>query len=140
MPQEPEGLLFCEKYLLFHAVTAFVKQKLEYCSAIWNPYRQQDIKKLEDVQRRFTKRLRGMKGISYDMRLKILKTDSLQIRRLKTDLKLYYCILNGCLDPSFETFLNRKDSVTRGNEHSLCLPKFNNNLERYLFHNRWINI
>jgi len=46
-----------------------------------------DINLIERVQRRFTKRLRGLKDISYHDRLVILdNADTLKIRRLKMDL------------------------------------------------------
>jgi len=43
---------------------------LEYSSVIWSPYTKGDIVCIEKVQRRFTKRLPGLKHLSYGRRLK----------------------------------------------------------------------
>ena len=48
-----------------------------------------DITLIEQVQRRFTKRLRGYRNISYAERLRLLNLDTLEARRLKFDL--IYC-------------------------------------------------
>jgi len=50
--------------LLAHAFVVYVRPILEYNSVIWLPSLVRDIQQLEKVQRRFTKRLLGMK--SYD--------------------------------------------------------------------------
>jgi len=42
----------------------YVRPILEYSSVSWNPYLIKDIKALESVQRRFTKRLQGMEKIT----------------------------------------------------------------------------
>ena len=55
---------------------------LEYVSQTWSPYLVTDIKQVEAVQRRFTKRLKGMHKIDYPSRLEAQVTDSLQKRRL----------------------------------------------------------
>jgi len=47
-------------------VRAFV---LEYNSVVWSPWLKQDIDQIEKVQRRFTKRLVGMKDLNYDERM-----------------------------------------------------------------------
>ena len=72
--------------ILFRAFAVYVRPILEYCSAVWNPGYLCDINKIESVQRRFTKRLKGFHSLSYVNRLKALNTESLELRRLKTDL------------------------------------------------------
>jgi len=80
--------------ILFRAFAVYVQRPiLEYCSAVWNPGYLCDINKIEYVQRRFTKRLKGFHSLSYVDRLKTLNTESLQLRRLKTDLDTMYKIL-----------------------------------------------
>jgi len=49
-----------------------------------------DIDKLEKVQRRFTKRLPGLKHYTYFQRLNRLDLESLELRRLGQDLILTY--------------------------------------------------
>ena len=43
-----------------------VRPLLEYCQQVWSPHLVKDVKKVEDVQRRFTKMINGMKGMSYE--------------------------------------------------------------------------
>jgi len=69
--------------ILFRAFAVYACPILEYCSALWNPGYLCDINK---IQRRFTKRLKGFYSLSYVNRLKALNTESLELRRLKTDL------------------------------------------------------
>jgi len=76
--------------LLFRAFTAFVRPLLEYCSPVWNPHYHCDIEKIESVQRRITKYIGGFKNLSYMERLLRLNAETLEIRRLKSDLTLMY--------------------------------------------------
>ena len=46
--------------------------------------------KLESVQRRFTKRLKGFGNISYAARLDRLKAKTLELRRLRSDLTMFF--------------------------------------------------
>jgi len=46
--------------LLVRAFVTYVRPILEYNSIIWSPSLVRDIEQLEKVQRRFTKRLRGI--------------------------------------------------------------------------------
>ena len=52
---------------------SLVRSKLEYCCPVWNPSKIGDIRKLEDVQRSFTKKITGCKELTYQERLKKLK-------------------------------------------------------------------
>ena len=83
--------------LLYRAYTVYVRPILEYCSSVWSPYRLYDIRKIESVQRSFTKRLSGLEDLSYMHadRLTNLKSDTLELRRLKSDLTMYYFIIHG---------------------------------------------
>jgi len=66
---------------------------LEYCSAVSHPGYLCDMNMIESVQRRFTKRLKGFHSLSYVNRLKVLNAESLELRRLKTDVVTMYKIL-----------------------------------------------
>ena len=51
--------------LLTKAFCVFVRPILEFSSVVWNPLLKQDIVKVESVQRRFTKRLKGFHNLPY---------------------------------------------------------------------------
>ena len=55
--------------LLARAFTVDVRPLVEYCSTVWCPCLKQDIEQLEKVQRRFTKRLHGVRSLLYKDRL-----------------------------------------------------------------------
>lgn len=131
-----------DKKLLFRAFTVYVRPILEYCCNVWSPYRLCDIRKIESVQRLFTKRLIGLKGMSYLDRLKCLETDSLEMRRIKCDLSMYYKILHEIVDMPHDrpTFFQVRDVRTRSNGLTIHKDKFKCNVERYFFRNRCINI
>ena len=71
---------------------------------LWNPYLIKDIKALESVQRRFTKRLPGMEKVKYHQRLSILELDSLELRRVLADLAFTYKLVFGLIDASMHEF------------------------------------
>ena len=72
---------------------------IEYASSIWSPHLVTDIRKVESVQRKFTKRLPGCSHLSYADRLARLNLNSLVVRRLRHDLVLTYKITSSVLPP-----------------------------------------
>ena len=121
------------------AFNVFVRPTLDYCSNLWSPYRKSEIDLIESVQRRFTKCLKGMKGLQYSDRLKYLAIESLELWRLKADLYMYYKIITGLVDLPIEEFFVFKKGVTRNNGASIYINKYHANAERYYFKNRHIN-
>jgi len=66
----------------------YVRPILEYNSVVWSPILKCEIDALERVQRRFTKRHRGIDLPSYCDRLGLTKLElnTLELRRLHNDL------------------------------------------------------
>jgi len=64
-----------------------------------------DIEAVENVQRRFTKRLPGFKKFSYQERLRRLDLPSLELHRLHCDLLRCYKIIFGYVDINFDDML-----------------------------------
>jgi len=79
---------------LTRAFVAYVRPILEYASVIWSPYHVNQISKLESVQRRFPKRIAGLRDMPYVERLKKLQLESLETRGLRNDLQgfIWACI------------------------------------------------
>lgn len=77
---------------------AHIRPLIEHAIQAWSPYLLSDIKILERVQRRVSKHMDGMKGKSYEERLKVLDWTTLEERRLRGDLIFTYrvrsCINN----------------------------------------------
>jgi len=76
----------CVHLLYMCILSYYVRPILEYNSVVWSPWLKQDINQIEKVQRRFTKRLVGMKDLNYDERMHRLGLPSLELRRLHLDL------------------------------------------------------
>ena len=68
---------------------------VEYCVQFWSPSYKMDIIKLERVQKRFTRMLPGLDGLSYKERLDRLRRFFLERRRLRGDLIEVYKIMRG---------------------------------------------
>ena len=126
---------------LLRAYKTYIRPILEYCSSIWSPYLIKDIDKLERVQRFFTRRLPSLKLYSYSERLKILKLEPLELRRLKADLTMYYKILNGLVDLDAAKFfvLDRNVHNTRTNGVKLVKPVSRSSHHSNVFSHRCIN-
>ncbi len=78
-------------HLEIKAFKAYVRPILEYCSNIWSPYLISDIQNIENVQRRFTKRI--MWNLTYENRLSKLNLESLELRRLYSDACMAFQII-----------------------------------------------
>ena len=79
--------------ILLKAFLVYARPLLEYATPAWNPYLLGDIRKIEKVQRRFTKRIVKDKNMSYENRLHLLNIESLELRRLYFDLSLAFSII-----------------------------------------------
>ena len=74
----------------------------------------QDIMMIKKVQRRFTKRLRGCKNLTYTDRLIKLALPSLELRRLHLDLIFCYKMVFGLIKLNFSDFFSFLHSPPEG--------------------------
>ena len=95
----------------------FVSAGKEYGQTIWSPHEKSKIKDIENVQRRASKQLPGMKEKEYSTRLTEMDLPCLLSRRIRGDLIEVYKILHGKYDEDISKDLlalnNRAN--TRGN-------------------------
>jgi len=124
---------------LCRAFVVYVRPLVEYCSQIWSPSYLSDIYKIERVQRRFTRRLKGMNSLSYGQRLNKLKLETLELRRLKFDLLFVFKILNGLVSVSREVFNFSAMLNLRGHNCKLVKPISHVNCRLHVFVSRIVD-
>ena len=78
--------------------TALVRPHLEYANAVWSPFLKKHITAIENVQRRATKYLPGLRDLSYEERLKIVNLPTLAYRRYRGDMIETFKITHGMYD------------------------------------------
>ena len=118
---------------LVKAYVTYVRPILEYNTPVWSPYLKKDIAKVERVQRYFTKRLHGLKDVTYVDRLQALNLESLEERRLKYDLVAAFNIIKGHTD--FKT-----DHRTRGHSLQIKVKYSRTETQKNFFSNRVVAI
>ena len=98
---------------------ALVRPHVEYAQAVWSPMRKKDIIAIENVQRRATKLVPGLKELSYEDRLRRLDMPTLSYRRHRGDMIELFKMLNDKYDAESCPTLTRNESITRSNTMKL---------------------
>ncbi|XP_076106243.1 uncharacterized protein LOC143074933 [Mytilus galloprovincialis] len=102
-----------------------VRTHLEFASSVWHPYKIKYVDMIENVQRRATKQLPGLKNLTYSERLQKLKLPSLNFRRVRGDMIELYKTLNGKYDKEAAQFVKLwKDMTTRTGSRGNSLKIF----------------
>ena len=120
-------------------LTTHIRPLIEYCSCLWHTGFVQDLKLLENVQRRWTKRIDGMATLSYGDRLRSLNLYSIQGRLLRADLIQCWKIVNdhSCISPA-DLFQQLPQGRTRGHSHKIFPPAINTDVRKRFFSVRCI--
>ena len=118
---------------------ALVRPHLEYANAIWYPYKIKHITSIENVQRRATKQIPGMKDKSYEDRLRALKLPTLAYRRLRGDMIEVYKMMSGLYDTAVPPLLQVYNTRTRGHSKKLFHNRVRKSLRQNFFTNRVIS-
>ena len=125
---------------LLRMFCTYVRPILEYNSVCWSPCLVKDIIKVESVQRRYTKRIPGLQNLSYSQRLVLLGLDSLELRRLRTDLIEVFKIVHGLNGLNFNDFFEYSTNHTRGHSFKLYPIKYHKNVRKFYFADRVVKI
>ena len=129
-----------DKDIMTPLFKSLVRPILEYGNVVWHPYLIKHITLIENIQRRFTKRIVGMSDLDYVDRLRLLKLPSLEFRRLRGDMIETFKILNGYYDPATtKSFFCMCKTSTRGNSLKLSKKHVSTNHFANFFTNRVVN-
>ena len=107
------------------AYLSMARTNLEYCCSVWNPHHKEQIRKLEMVQRRtaryITHRYRNTSSIS--SMLQYLQWKSLESRRSKIQLILFYKVVHDLVNKQVSDYLTPASGRTRS-AHSKKFRQF----------------
>ena len=91
----------CPEQIKDQAYKSLVRPHLEYASSVWSPHQKYQVDKLERVQRKAARFVKNCwireEGVMTNM-LSDLKWDSLQTRREKARLVMFYRVTHGLVD------------------------------------------
>ena len=118
--------------------TSLVRPILEYGQNVWSPYLQGDIDKLENVQRRATRQVNGLKGLTYPERLRKLQLPSLKFRRLRGDAIETYKLIQNIYDEEVTMSFPRAPRTSRGHSLKLYQERSRLDIRKHYFRNRII--
>ena len=110
---------------------------MEYCFQFGSPHHQKDVEALERVQKRFTRMMPGMEGISYEERLSKLGLFSLVRQRLRGDLIEVYKIMRS-IDRvnSWKLFPRAEITITGGHKFKIRGGRFTGDVRGRCFTQR----
>jgi len=133
---------FRDRHVFRSLYLQYVRPHLEFAVAAWSPWTKADIDCLETVQRRAVKAISGLKGATYDEKLRELNIPSLQARRMEMDMVQTYKMVNNIDTDNSDTMFQRADTRRptrdRSGKDNLLLKRSQHEFRKNFFSNRVI--
>ena len=127
------------KQVILPLYTTLVRPHLEFCVQAWSPYLCKDEFKLEKVQKRAVKMMKGLRAKSYEGKLKELNLFSLKKRRLRGDLIEMFKLYKGFSKWNNSMRLASTDYNTRGHPLKLVKQFSRTDIRKNFFTQRIVN-
>ena len=108
-----------------------VRPLIEYGSCVWNVGYLGDMRRLESLQRRWTREVDGLGGVEYVRRLHALGLFSVKGRLLRIDLvKVWKCFHSEVEVGLGDLFERARSERTRGHRYKLSIPVCRSEMRR----------
>ena len=129
-----------EPDFMIHILVTHIRPVLEYASVVWNTGYREDARRLEAVQRLWTRHVKGLEGQEYGERLKSLDLFSVTGRLLRIDLIKCWKIFHGLSPIEPTDFWDiATDQRTRGNRFKIKVRRCQLDATTRLFSTRVIS-
>ncbi|MCG8047037.1 MAG: reverse transcriptase domain-containing protein [Candidatus Thiodiazotropha endolucinida] len=131
---------YLDQEIFLNLYKSLVRPHLEYSTPVWSPFYKKDRIIIENVQRRATRLVPSLKGLTYTQRLKQLGLPTLEYRRERADLiQVYKIIHNIDIVEKDKLFKPTQYGATRGHSYKLYKKRSRLNVRANSFGNRIIN-
>ena len=135
------GTICRSKSFMVTVFIAHVRPLLEYCSVLWNVGYIGDMKKLESIQRRWTREVDVIGELGYQERLRELGLYSVYGRLLRADIMKIWKVFKGDLDPELQGLFDRAiHPATRGHSLKLSVPSSRLDVGKKFLSSRCVHI
>jgi hypothetical protein len=84
-----------DRHVFMRLYKQYVRPHLEFCTQAWAPWNEEDKACLEKVQQRAVKMVSGLRGRTYEERLRELNITTLEERRHQADMAMVHKIVHG---------------------------------------------
>ena len=121
---------FLENRMFKLRLKGIVRVDLEYAAPVWSPSSKCSTVNIERVKRRGTKALPGLRGLTYEQRLRSLNLPSLRFGIYREDMIEVFKIMKWFYDAQCVAYLNITNETGRTSAHSLQLQKGRARLEQ----------
>jgi len=118
---------------------ALIRPHLDYGNIIWFPTLKKNKRIIENVQRRATRMIPDLKGLSYEERLSRLNLPTLEYRRKRGDLIQLFKIIHRIDDIDCNSLFSFSDNQGRGHCLKLQKPRANKSVKLNSYTHRVIN-
>ena len=132
---------FKKAKILIPLFKTLIRPILEYGNTIWSNGLRKYVNMVENVQRKFTKHVKGLNSFSYEDRLSKLKLPSLEFRQIRGDMIQVYKIAHNFYDnATTKNLFNFSDNQRlRGHNYKIIKQRVNKSKFANFFTNRVVN-
>jgi hypothetical protein len=139
------NIQYKHKSILVPLFKSLVRPILEYGNTVWNTTLKKHTEAIENIQRRYTRRIQGANHMGYEDRLSFLKLPSLEYRRLRGDMIETFKLMHNFYDADtitglFHLPVSTTSQTTRGHKFKILKQATNTSKYANFFTNRVTNI